>query len=599
MFRSFGYRSILSLALVVMVVALFGLTFMSRSSLGNTSDRLIQDLYRENLVPNSLILNADRDMYQGLLAKRNILIVGGAGKDYEKQAKDYAENVAQTRERVAKALSPLEAHREQWTSRKHASSGRNVFENYAVFQKSFEEWVRLSDTAVAAAKGLSSGEIGKIPGFGDDTAFNAARSCLNEIGEILDDTAETDIKEAEDRNGRAITRLFAVAGAAILVSAAAFALSLRRVSGTLRRVVEIARRAKGGDLTIARGDFGVETSDDIGRMADALAEMVRSQSDTLRRIRDEADATGDRAETLASLSGETNASMEEVKASIEQAASLAEANATAVEQSNAGVEEMASTAASVAKAASEGAASSVTAAEVSRKAVDRVTEVIGEIHQVADKSKETATRIGSLTESVRNISGFVTTITSIADQTNLLALNAAIEAARAGEAGRGFAVVADEVRKLAEESARSAQEVNRLIATLQAEAGASVSVTQEAGAIMERTLAGAEASREQLRDALSRIAQVDEAIRSIASAAEEQAASSGEMGRAMDSMARATQDMTSRIIGIHDAAAGTSKAAEGVAQEAQAMSEAASELKKLLSLFVLGNDGTLVPAVRR
>ena len=82
MFRTVGYRTVLCSALLVMVIALFGLTFMSRSSLNDASDRLIQDLYRENLVPNSLILNADRDMYQGLLAKRNILIVGktGSGK---------------------------------------------------------------------------------------------------------------------------------------------------------------------------------------------------------------------------------------------------------------------------------------------------------------------------------------------------------------------------------------------------------------------------------------------------------------------------------------------------------------------------------------
>ncbi len=382
------------------------------------------------------------------------------------------------------------------------------------------------------------------------------------------------------------TILLVIAAVALVVTGGVIFVIARGLTKSIDSMERVTEKLGAGDLTVKYDDSG---KDEIAHISQILNAMVASLRDVMTSIRKESEETARRAETLASLSEETLSSMEEVSGSIEKVREMMEHSSAALEEANASIEEIASSAQSVAKTSGDGAENAARASASAGTSVKEVDEVIGNIRNAAGESAKSIDRIKALAKSVEDISGFVTTITSIADQTNLLALNAAIEAARAGEAGRGFAVVAEEVRKLAEESARAANEVNKLIDGLQRHSGDSISATENTGRILNETMKRAAETQEKLKGAVSEIARVADAVQSIAAVSEEQAASSEEMSSAIQSVTASAGEVVESVDSIRSASVETTKAAEGIATEAQDMAATAEKLQKLVGRFVLGD----------
>jgi methyl-accepting chemotaxis protein len=394
-------------------------------------------------------------------------------------------------------------------------------------------------------------------------------------------------KEAEEFRNKQTAYLITIFLAITLIVLVLTFLYVNKFVKPILATVKIAERAGEGDLRIEQKDFAYNSNDEIGMLMHALSTMITNQAKAFRKIVTVSENLTDGAGNLSAIAEEASAAMEEVKASIDQVATLSESNGAALEESNSGVDEMSSGADSVAQSATESANFIAQTTDASNKAIHTVNGVIEGMRNVDKNSKESEAKTRQLVASVENVSSFVSVITGIADQTNLLALNAAIEAARAGEVGRGFAVVAEEVRKLAEESARAAQNVNGIIVDLQKGAQDSIKATTEAGRLLGDTLHRAEQAQKELDDALKEMNNANDSIQNIAAIAEEQAASSKEVATAIDSATKSTMEMISAMSNISRAADETSHAAHGVAEQAETVTDKVRVLTETLSHFKL------------
>ncbi|NBB10521.1 methyl-accepting chemotaxis protein [Pseudomonas sp. SLFW] len=284
----------------------------------------------------------------------------------------------------------------------------------------------------------------------------------------------------------------------------------RPISSALKAAEEIAE----GDLTRT---IQVDGNDEAGRLLAAMLKMQSKLRDTLQRISGSATQLASAAEELNAVTDESARGLSQQNNEIEQAA-------TAVNEMTSAVEEVARNAVST----SEASKNATTSASDGR---DLVQETVSAIERMSGDVQSTATLIGNLAEQSRDIGKVLDVIRGLADQTNLLALNAAIEAARAGEAGRGFAVVADEVRALAHRTQQSTSEIERMIGSIQGGTEEAVNSMRSSTERAESTLNIAKGAGVALDTINGAVVEINERNLVIASAAEEQAQVAREVDR--------------------------------------------------------------------
>jgi len=289
--------------------------------------------------------------------------------------------------------------------------------------------------------------------------------------------------------------------------------------------------------SMAQGDFSTNLNPKYLNKQDELGEMARAVEHTQRAIRDVLNEMAQTALSVASTSQQLSASTEETSASIQEIASTSNEFASTVEQMNNNSQVMVSSAHQILDSTNKGS--------------QGVTDAISSTEELKGVMIQIAKTVENLGRQSQEIGEIVEVITGIADQTNLLALNAAIEAARAGEHGRGFAVVADEVRNLAEQSASSTTRITDLIQSIQDETQRTILGINQGVNQAEKNAEIVGVTGALMNDIIdavnSIIAQIEElsgGITEILTGSHEMAATTEEQSASIDSIAHSAQDLS-------------------------------------------------------
>jgi methyl-accepting chemotaxis protein len=355
------------------------------------------------------------------------------------------------------------------------------------------------------------------------------------------------------------------------------------------RMIAYLRTAAEGAERIARGDLTerVEPASDrdalgiaFGRMTDDLRTLVGDVAGSAGRL-------GQASREMADASAETGRAVEEIARAAVDVADGAREQVAAVDRSRDTTEAMAgSSHDSSSRAAStrEAVEQALDVAREGERALIAVDEAMGDVRTAGDRAQSTITRLDSTSE---EIGGITKTVRSLAEQTNLLALNAAIEAARAGEQGRGFAVVADEVRSLADETDRAGAQIAELVETLQEEMRDSVEAVREGSAAGQEGAARVAGAREAFAAIAATVEEVASGVQEIAAALDELAASAGAVQTEVGTVAEVAGRTSQATEHVSSSAEQTSASAQQVAASARELAGTAEHLEQLVERFAL------------
>ncbi|HOO33716.1 MAG TPA: methyl-accepting chemotaxis protein [Thermotogota bacterium] len=337
-----------------------------------------------------------------------------------------------------------------------------------------------------------------------------------------------------------------------------------------------------GDLTVS---FDVKTGDEIGMMADSLKIMGSSLREGMIEINKATENVSHSAQDLSAMAEEGSATSEELTSQAETVDSNVQNTSASIEEVTSGVQEVAASAQDVSNN-SNALAEEINATQKAVKNGQKILDSQSrQIVAVTDENKNATELVTAVAEKANNVQTIVNTISSIAEQTNLLALNAAIEAARAGEAGKGFAVVADEIRKLAEESKKASSNIANILNEIDEGSDKANEAVKKTTQLFNAFEEGEKRLLEEFNSISEYMDNVTNRVETLMGTAEEQSASSEEMASAMDTSAKSMTSVSEQMEEITTGVRQVAESSERMNQTAEELNSLADQLHDLVKKF--------------
>lgn len=423
-------------------------------------------------------------------------------------------------------------------------------------------WDKLSDPVAKLV--AAAGNIADVKNAGNQASLDS-QNVLLRANELADQVAKLPVRRLFPNVWWGVIGAFAAVAFALLLVFALVRDQRRRFQDSTelnQRNQEAIMRLLDEMGSLAEGDLTVKTtvSEDI---TGAIADSVNYAIDELRTL----------VTTINETSEQVSSSAQETQTTARHLADAAQSQAQRISTATTAINQIASLMDNVSKDSAESADVAERSVQIASHGAEVVRETISGMDSIRDQIQETSKRIKRLGESSQEIGSIVELINDIAEQTNILALNAAIQAASAGEAGRGFAVVADEVQRLAERSASATKRIETLVQAIQSD-------TNEAVNSMEQTTAEVVAGARKAEDAGSALGDIERVshdlsalIQNISTAAREQSAAATDISQSMN----AIQEITSQ----------TSQGASQTAESIGYLAQLASDLRRSVAHFKL------------
>ncbi|WCK54243.1 methyl-accepting chemotaxis protein [Aneurinibacillus sp. Ricciae_BoGa-3] len=404
-----------------------------------------------------------------------------------------------------------------------------------------------------------------------------------QLEKSIQDLLDSETKKTQDQVFQVKTTVWSVAIIALLLGAViAFYIS-RLISRPITAVSNAAKEIADGNLSVA--DIAVKNRDEIGQLADSFNQMKHNLHELIRKVIESAEQVAASSEQLYAGSEQSAHAANQVAASIQDISNSADVQMKSMEENKRAMEESAVGLQRIAESASNVSESSIEVLREAEEGNQVISQTVNQMEEITQSVESAAAVIEDLGENSKQIGQIIEVISDIANQTNLLALNAAIEAARAGEHGKGFAVVADEVRKLAEQTKQSSEQIASLIQEIQQNTTHAITVMHKGTKEVESGSEIVAQAGQAFHHILNSVQRVTGQVQEVSAATEEISASTEQLTASVEQLTGISADISTNTQGVAAASQQQLASMEEIAASSESLSKLAQELQSEVAKF--------------